>query len=178
MSLGLLGNSIIPQKQDLFNQVGKYINMAIEEIRNISHRLAPAFFDDTTMEEAFRRLFDNFNLEKKYRICMHFNNAATNYPVSLEIQLNLYRILQEQLKNIVKYSNADLIEVDVIIHNNKLVMTIADDGIGFAMCTVKKGIGLANIKRRTELFYGKCEINSSPGKGCEILISIPLPELN
>ncbi len=178
LNLGMLESSLPPPKIILFNQVSKFIKMAIDEIRNISHRLAPAFFNDTTLEEAFGRLFDNFDMGGKYEIQMHFNDAVRKYPVPLEIQLNLYRILQEQLRNILKYSNAAVIEIDVVIHNNKLTMRIADDGVGFDIKTVKKGIGLANIKRRAELFYGKCEINSSPGNGCEILIGIPLPELS
>jgi signal transduction histidine kinase len=53
-------------------------------------------------------------------------------------------------------------------------MRIADDGIGFNKNMIKKGIGLANMKRRTELFFGKLEVFTSPGNGCEILIDIPL----
>ena len=97
---------------------------------------------------------------------LHFDDAVKKYPISLEIQLNLYRILQEQLRNILKYANATLIEVDVLIHNNNLKMRISDNGIGFNVDTVKGGIGLANMKRRAELFSGKFEIDSSPGNGC------------
>jgi PAS domain S-box-containing protein len=178
MSLGMLEESLSPAKIILFDQVMKYIKLAIDEIRNISHRLAPAFFDDTNLEEAFGRLLDSFNIGGKYKVLLHFNDAAKNYPANHEVQLNLYRILQEQLRNILKYSNAALVEVQVIVQKNKLKMRISDDGVGFDLATVKRGIGLANIKRRTELFYGSCEINSSPGKGCEIIIAIPLPELN
>jgi signal transduction histidine kinase len=94
------------------------------------------------------------------------------------MQLNLYRILQEQLRNIIKYAKGTVIDVDVFIYNNKLKMRIADDGVGFDINSVKKGIGLANIKRRAELFSGKLQINSSPDNGCELLITIPMNEIN
>lgn len=93
------------------------------------------------------------------------------------MQLNLHRILQEQLRNIQKYANASIIEVDVLMHYHKLKMKISDNGIGFNTDKVKAGIGLANMKRRAELFSGKFEINSSPGNGCEIIIGIPLLEI-
>ena len=55
-------------------------------------------------------------------------------------------------------------------------MRIADNGVGFDMQLVKDGIGLTNMKRRTELFLGKFNILSSPDQGCEIIINIPIQE--
>lgn len=56
-------------------------------------------------------------------------------------------------------------------------MRISDNGGGFDVDSVKKGIGLANIKRRAELFSGTLKINSSPGNDCELLITIPMNEI-
>jgi signal transduction histidine kinase len=53
-------------------------------------------------------------------------------------------------------------------------MRISDNGIGFSMDKVKDGIGLSNMRRRAQLFSGEFHVNSSQGKGCEILISIPV----
>ena len=177
ITLGMIKESLTPEGMPWFNQCQDYIRLASDEIRNLSHRLAPAFFDDTTLDEAFTRLFDNFNVAKKYTMWMHFDKEAKLYPIKRDIQLNLYRILQEQLRNILKYAKAKRIEVEVLIRNGKLYMTINDDGIGFDVDTVKGGIGIANMKRRTELFSGKLEIISSPGKGCKIIVEIPLDEL-
>jgi len=178
ISLGLLKKSITPEKMNLFDQSKEHIRMALDEIRNLSHRLAPAFFDDSNLEEAFRRLFTTFNLEEDHKVLLHFDDEVLKYPVSLDIQLNVYRILQEQLRNILKYANATRIEVDVLIYKKELKMKISDNGIGFDIGTVKEGIGLANMKRRAELFSGKFEIHSTPGKGCTIIINIPLLEIN
>ena len=57
-------------------------------------------------------------------------------------------------------------------------MRIADNGVGFEMADVKKGIGLANMKRRAELFSGKFYINTSLGQGCEVMVIIPIGETN
>jgi PAS domain S-box-containing protein len=174
MSLGMMKSLLPAAGLQWYDQCNKYINLATLEIRNLSHRLAPAFLNESTLEEAFQSLLNGFNIGEPYTIRLNFDEAVQQHNISLELQLNLYRILQEQLKNIYKYSKAALIEVEVVIYNNKLKMRIADDGVGFDVATVKSGIGLANMKRRAELFSGKMEIHSSPGNGCEIITDIPL----
>ena len=173
LSLKMLKRSLSKPAIEWYDQCSKYINLAAEEIRNLSHRLAPAFFDASTLEEVFTILLNTFNIEEKYKILLHVDDTVSQHVLSRELQLNLYRILQEQLKNILKYAQASMIKVDVIIYNNKLKMRVCDDGVGFNTASVKGGIGIANMKRRAELFAGKLEIDSSPGNGCMVLIDIP-----
>ena len=90
------------------------------------------------------------------------------------MQLNLFRILQEQLRNIYNYAQANNLSIEVAINESQLMLIITDDGIGFDPKTVRKGIGLANIQRRVEMVAGTFNINASPGKGCKLEISIPL----
>ena len=174
MSLGMLQKFLPPSALQHYDLVKDYLHMALVEIRNLSHRLAPIFFENSTLYESFRLLLKNFNVEDKYIINLYFNDTIKEYPLTRDMQLNLYRILQEQLRNIYKYAGATTIEVHLLIHKKNLKMRIADDGIGFDMHLVKEGIGLANMKRRTELFSGKFNILSSPGTGCEIIIEIPI----
>jgi PAS domain S-box-containing protein len=177
LSLGMLKSSLPPSALEWFNKCNDYIMLASEEIRSLSHRLAPAFLSDTTLEDAFRLLLNSFNVGGNYNISLHFDTAIKHSELNREIQLNLYRILQEQLKNILKYAHARSIEVEVLIHQPNLTMRIADDGQGFYINKVKKGIGLANIQRRAELFSGTMGIVSAPGKGCEVTVKIPLQEI-
>ena len=158
----------------LYEESNEYLINALDEIRNLSHRLAPSFFNDKTLEEAFSRLFNSFNFSDKYDIQLTFCENADKKILSLELKLNLYRILQEQLRNIVKYANATKIIVEVAATNKMLHMRTYDDGIGFNLSKIKSGIGLSNINRRVELFSGKIAIKTSSGNGTEILINIPL----
>lgn len=174
MTLSMLKPSLTGTSVDLYNQSSNGILTATDEIRNLSHRLAPAFFDNTKLEEAFEGLFKTFNLRNSYKIFLNFDSSAKNYPIHHEIQLSLYRILQEQLRNIINYAKCTTIKVEVFMCNGKLKMRISDDGIGFSPDQVKDGIGLSNMKRRAEIFSGEFYINSSQGKGCEILITIPI----
>jgi signal transduction histidine kinase len=148
-----------------------YINSAIEELRKLSHELAPASFDNRSLKDAFTNLLMTFNLNKQFDIQLNFDEKCNK--VNGEIQLNLYRIMQEQIKNIVKYSAADKIEVALTQVNGTVNMRIFDNGKGFNTKTSKNGIGLSNIRKRAESFSGKFILNSAPGKGCEIIVEIP-----
>jgi PAS domain S-box-containing protein len=174
MSLGVLSKSVNDCGKELFQQCRDYISLATQEIRNLSHRLAPAFFNDSTLEEAFEILLKNSNVENKYQVSLYFDSAIEKLNINRDLQLNLYRILQEQLRNVLKYAQCKRIEVDLILNNGKLKMRVADDGIGFDLNAVKSGIGISNMRRRTELFGGDFSIFSAPGKGCELLTVIPL----
>jgi PAS domain S-box-containing protein len=178
MSLGMIRPSLGPSVMQSYNQSRDAILLATNEIRNLSHRLAPAFFDNTKLAEAFESLLKTFNIEKNYNISMYFDKHSENIVIEQEIQLNLYRILQEQLRNIMKHSNCTEIQVSVFVYHNLLHMRISDNGIGFEVNDVKTGIGLANMKRRAELFSGKLHINTSPGQGCEVMVAIPLVTTN
>jgi signal transduction histidine kinase len=178
MSLGLIRPSLQPSVMQSYNQSCDAIVLATKEIRNLSHRLAPAFFDNTKLEEAFESLLKTFNVAEKYNISMYFDERSKNILIEQEIQLNLYRILQEQLRNIIRHSKCTDIEISIFVFYNRLHMRICDNGVGFEVNDVKKGIGLANMKRRAELFSGKLHINTARGKGCEIMIIIPVVKTN
>lgn len=178
MNLQMLKSSLPASEMEMYNMCRENISLALTEIRNLSHRLAPVFFHETTLEEAFSRLMTGFNVNDKYEMLLHVDDAVKNYTLSLDIQLNLYRILQEQLRNILKYAKASVIEVKLCIYNNQLRMKIADNGVGFNTHNVKTGIGLANMKRRAELFSGRFRVISYPGDGCMIMIDLPLQQMN
>lgn len=82
--------------------------------------------------------------------------------------------MKEQLRNIIKFSQGTKIEENLLVENKKLLMKVADNGVGFNPDTVKDGIVLTNIRRPAELFYGKVNIDSSPGNGCKVTVDIPL----
>ena len=98
--------------------------------------------------------------------------------LSLDMQLNLYRIVQEQLRNILKYAKADKISLHFFRENNSVVLKLADNGIGFNIENAKSGIGLGNMKRKAELFSGSFHINSSGGNGCTMTVNVPLSSKN
>jgi signal transduction histidine kinase len=84
--------------------------------------------------------------------------------------------VQEQLNNIVKHANCKSINIVLSSTDRGLKVEITDDGKGFDTSLQRKGIGLSNIKSRTELYHGTMEVVSSPGEGCRIIIHFPWNE--
>jgi signal transduction histidine kinase len=93
-------------------------------------------------------------------------------------KIALFRILQEQLNNVAKYAKATTVHILLFKHEHTASLSVVDDGSGFDLSATKKGLGLVNIRNRAELLGGKAEIHSSPGKGCTLKVSIPLPVHN
>jgi len=94
-------------------------------------------------------------------------------PVSNDVQLTLYRILQEQFNNILKYAKASTVFISVKHYRDNIQLSIKDDGEGFNLIAKKNGIGFENIKRRVEALDGQVRIFSAPGDGCEVSVQIP-----
>lgn len=176
MNMGLMKPVLPPEIECTFKQTIDSIELATIEIRNLSHRLAPVFFENGSLKDSFERLISTFNIGHACDISVYFDEALDDKPLSIELQLNLYRILQEQLRNIVKYSKATEVRLEVALDDGNLRMFISDNGAGFDPEKTSNGIGIANMKRRAEFFSGKVDVYSSPGNGCEVLATIPIKE--
>jgi signal transduction histidine kinase len=137
LNLGMLKESLPPEGIQFFDKCNEYISSALNETRNLSHRLSPLFFDDSTMEETLKRLLKTFKINDEIEIILNFDEAVNKCALSQEVKLNLYRILQEQLKNIFKHAKANVVEVDVVIDCDKLTLKISDNGIGFDTNAIK-----------------------------------------
>lgn len=174
MYMSMLEPELQQDSVNLLEQAKGNTGLAIREIRNLSHRLAPAFFDESSLEESMERLINDFSIGDEMQIDCVVSEQVHALDLGHDLQLNLYRILQEQLRNIQKYARASKVDICVDMENGELNLQITDNGIGFDLSRVKKGIGIANMKRRAELFGGKTLIHSAPGKGCQVLVTIPL----
>lgn len=146
------------------------------EIRMISHDLS----HDSFLESSdFNTLLSNLILDQKdigktefdYIIDDNFDweNIQNLYKI------NFYRIIQEAILNIHKYSEAQRAEVKIqLIDKHILKLSIIDNGVGFDVNSVKKGIGLSNIKERTDSLKGHFEIHSEIGKGTKIMVQFDI----
>ncbi len=174
MSLSMLRSSIPETRMKYYNQCVEEIKLASDEVRNLSHHLAPAFLKDSSLAEAINRMLNTFQIEKECEVKLDFNKTFIDNNFGLDLQQNIYRIFQEQLRNIMKYAEATRIEIKADIQNHILNIRIADNGKGFDQHIHSEGIGLANIQRRVALYHGKFEIITSPGNGCALSASIPI----
>jgi signal transduction histidine kinase len=95
--------------------------------------------------------------------------------VSSDLKLTIYRIVQEQLNNIIKYAKAKTVYIKVLQGKATIYLSIKDDGVGFDSSQRSKGVGLMNIRTRAALYNGRVTIVSEPGKGCELNVIFELP---
>ena len=148
------------------------VMQAVIEIRNISHRLNPSALLLSGLYDAVGDLVKTINQANTLQVT--FSSMPGDEDLSSEVQLVLYRIVQEQISNILKHAGATSAHIDLHEAGKKILLTITDNGRGFQPNTVKKGLGLQNIFYRVELYKGNAAIVSSPGMGCTIKVSIPL----
>ena len=85
-------------------------------------------------------------------------------------KLVIYRIIQEQLNNILKHAEACEVEVSLKNEDGQVELTIKDNGVGFDTTAKRTGIGLKNIRNRAQIYDGNVEIISSPGNGCTMKV--------
>lgn len=128
--------------------------------------------DGALLKDLFQKLLSSVEVRKKYNIDFQFDDKL-NDIANETIMLNLYRILQEQLKNIISYSDAAHIAIIMRVCEKHISFTIGDDGRGFDTRNGKKGIGLNNIRRSVEALSGKLKIITEPGEGCVLISEIP-----
>ena len=149
------------------------LNLAMEEIRQLSQSLVAPSLGGMGLDQALRKLLDNFPLSASLRL----NLDTTGYLEDIKdegIKLTCYRIAQVQLNNIVKHARAKDTAIKLERVPDRLTLTIHDDGIGFNPKKNTGGIGLRNIRNRVSFYNGAVELDSAPGKGCTLTITIPL----
>jgi signal transduction histidine kinase len=93
----------------------------------------------------------------------------------LSVRRNLFLMYKESINNIAKHSHATKAEISLSQNNDTLELCIRDDGAGFDMDSVKRGNGLASLQRRAEAVKGTIDMQSSPGNGTTITITVPIP---
>lgn len=171
-----LGMKIAGQEvqEDLVGKSYEYINEAIEEIRKLSHSLVAPSLGNISLKTALEELINDAGLLKGLQIRLLIDKRYDEKGTDKNIELMLYRIVQEQLNNIIKYAKANKVVITIKKDNDKIVFSVVDDGIGFDTTKKSRGIGFKNISNRVEFYSGKMNIISFPGKGCTLEIHIPV----
>lgn len=173
LSVVIKSGNIANEEAKVLKNCADYINEAINELRNLSHRLTPYTKEERSLKSIIEILIEPMQKAKLFEINVHVD-AFEYDAVDSDIQTNLYRIVQEQLTNILKHAQASKVKIFVRLTKKLIKLHIADNGKGFDPLTLKDGIGLENIKRRAEMFSGKCKLKSSPGNGCDLMVELPL----
>ena len=167
--LGMAGNKNAEVKKMIRYPI-ELIDNSIEEIRLLCRNLVTPL-KNIDLQELVRNLINI--LDKNTRTKTNFEYSIANESLSDDLKLNIYRIIQELSNNILKYARAKNVSVSVKDDNNAIRTVVEDDGKGFVVNDKRKGIGLSSITNRVNSFNGTVDIQSSPGNGCRISVTIP-----
>ncbi|NCI45179.1 response regulator [Sediminibacterium soli] len=164
-----------PENTELLKQSSSFILNAIEEIRKLSQNLVTPLIKHFGLGKAAEGLLDDISAVNNFHIDF---NADSFYEEDIlyDFKLNLFRILQEVMNNIIKHAKASTVTITLTRDASFIHLAVVDDGVGFDTGKHKKGIGIYNIMSRADLYNAEAEIKSSPGNGCHITIRFPLTE--
>ena len=162
--------------QMYLNKSSDYTLSAIEEIRKLTKGLITDIIKNFGLFHAIENISNDTMEVNPIRIKCGFKGFTEN-SVNDKFKLNIFRIVQEQLNNVLKHSRATRVIIKISQNDKSIMLSIADNGIGFDILKKRNGIGLANIKSRTLAYNGIADLVSQVDKGCTLYATFPLADV-
>lgn len=181
LSLGLRSlqeapNLSLPQRQTL-ESLKQQTTTLMQELHRMSVELRPSALDRVGLVPAVEQYLREFG--QRYGVKTEFEvEGIEHIRLAPEMEINLYRIVQEALTNVARHAKASQVSVTMQTLAGSLVITIEDDGQGFNVERARKSgrLGLFGMQERATLLGGMLHLESTPGKGTAVYVEIPLPE--
>jgi two-component system, NarL family, sensor kinase len=159
----------------IFNQALGLLDSSIIELRRVAHNMMPEALMRLGLKDTLTDFCNDLDKAQPMQIIFQFYGEFKRLDANLEI--NIYRIIQELLNNAIKHSEATEVLVQMIQEPKRLCFIVLDNGKGFVddkNLLQNKGVGLASIKSRVDTFNGQMEINSKQNKGTEISVEFSI----
>ena len=155
-----------------FGEISKNALQALEEVQEITSNLHPQYLERLGLTKALKSMFAKVDgvIELDYEI------AEIDDCFTKDLEIGVYRIVQESLNNIIKHSAASEAVIRITKTDVEVVISIKDDGRGFDPNNYKSkgsGFGLVGLKERTNMIGGQINIDSIVGKGTKIKLVLP-----
>jgi len=148
----------------------------LEGVRRLAIDLRPPMLDDLGLEAAIQSHVQDFSA--RWQINVNFTSSGLG-RLPPNVELVLYRIVQEALSNVAKHASASRVETRLSRKGRTLRLLVEDDGCGFDVEAAKgsrqSGLGLFGMEERLALISGTLRVESSPGKGTRLSAEVPLP---
>lgn len=162
------------------NEISSTASDAIEEVRTIAHNLHPYQLDRLGLTTALKSVIEKVADSSHIEISSEIDSVDSLFLP--EDEINIYRIVQESLNNIVKHSGATKAKIVVRLDGRNLQLSVGDNGKGIVThaATIDlhdaSGFGLQDITERARMLGGKCTIQSAPDNGTLIIVNVALPD--
>jgi two-component system sensor histidine kinase UhpB len=149
---------------------------ALEEVRNMARELRPSTLDDLGLVAAAQSYTEH--TAELLGFTVTFDSARFPQRLDPQVELVLYRVIQEALTNVARHANARHVSVTLTQEGGCAVAIIQDDGVGFdleaVMASKERGLGLIGMRERMSLVGGRLAISSRPGAGTTVRAEVPL----
>jgi signal transduction histidine kinase/predicted ATPase len=162
----------VPEKAQRFNDSLRLLDEAIDELRQISHNMVPVSLSRFGLSSALQTFVAQVNASGQLDVGLQILGLETRLPEVMEVRV--YRICQELVQNVIKHAKATTLRIQIIRHNDSLNMMVEDNGVGLIRDSMSRGFGFSTIQSNVDLFKGTFGIESQPGKGCLVLIDLPI----
>jgi PAS domain S-box-containing protein len=157
------------------NRSSQYTLTAIEEIRKLTRGLTTDIITNlglcAAIDDVARDTMEVNPIKISCSLASFIEHSVNN-----KFKLNVFRIVQEQLNNILKHAKATEVTINLSQHKQSISLSISDNGVGFDTSQKRKGIGVDNIKSRATSYDGTADFVSQPGKGCVLTVTFPVTD--
>lgn len=165
-------NIIKEENKKQYKKANKLLDEACDEVRKIAYDMVSGVLSNFGLIAALEDLTDKLN--ESNQIEVEFFSHGLKNRLDFKLEVNIYRIIQELISNILKKSKASEVTIQLIKSELGLNITVEDNGIGFKVNKVQEGMGLKNVAARIDEYDGELQIDSTINKGTTITIDIPL----
>jgi PAS domain S-box-containing protein len=155
------------------NRSSEYTLTAIDEIRKLTRGLTGYTIKETGLCTAIENISHDTMETNSVKIVCQLQESV-DLTATDAFKVNIFRIVQEQLNNILKHASASRIVIRLLQNKKTIKLIIRDNGIGFDLNQKRKGIGLSNIEDRAKNLKGSVKFVSEPGRGCLLTASFPV----
>jgi PAS domain S-box-containing protein len=160
-----------PDAADALNNAAELVQDTIKEIRVVSHLLHPPLLDESGLRSALRWYLEGFSERGGIKVELQISEEFGRLPVELET--NLFRVVQECLTNIHRHSGSHTARIEVARREDEIRVIVEDNGKGMP-AAASSGVGLRGMRERVGHFGGRLEIFSSES-GTTIVARVPFP---
>jgi PAS domain S-box-containing protein len=173
--------AVSPEIHQKISELCRTLQGSITAVRDLSYDLRPPSLDQLGLVRTVFEYCEDF--AEKNNVSVDFYSAGIDdLSLDFDIEINLYRIIQEGLNNIKKHADASHVTIRLVASFPNIIVRIEDDGKGFDMkerlarAWHEKHMGLSGMEERVSLLQGKMGIESRPMQGTKILIEVPCKE--
>lgn len=161
-------------KRDLcLDNSAEYLDQVIGEINRIYKTLLIPDIRVAGLFDNIKNLLQELNKTNSIKFKFQDKGIDEEEDLDKNMQLDIFRMVQEQLNNIITHANATRATINLSRHADEIVLSVSDNGKGCEILQKKNGVGIINIISRAELYNGSVTITSKPGKGYTLKVVLP-----